>query len=258
VPVDLHTSSLVYPAGFLFVLALLAESVRGPRLGSLAGALVIEGFLVFLWACLLVHEFAHVLLARWCGIGTRRIVILPIGAAALMTKVMRDKREFWIALAGPVASLALAGLCWLGLQGLADAGRSVALALVRRLLAFGCTMNIVLALFNLLPCFPMDGGRMLRSLLALGLEFVFRIGEARAFVLATRIIVRLVNPLLVLGAIAFTIVQSHIWIHLLLFPIMLLAGEVEFRLLLRKSSIPPRRRFVCANGNASGSTFRPS
>ena len=204
VPVELHTSCLAYPAGFLLVLALAGDLGRALHMSRWQGALIIEGFLCFVWACLLVHEFAHVFAARRCGIGTQRVVLLPIGAVALMKQPPADKRELWIALAGPAASLALAGLCWLVAQSLPHSRTLV--GQLPRLMEFGCAINLSLALFNMLPCFPMDGGRTLRSLLAAAIEFFGGVRETRAFELATRVVVRFVNPLLVLGGVAALLV----------------------------------------------------
>ncbi|MEQ1862655.1 MAG: site-2 protease family protein, partial [Chthoniobacteraceae bacterium] len=229
VPVEIHTSCLIYPAGFLLCLAFTGHAARSMHMSQLGLAILLEGFLALLWGCLLVHEFAHVFAARHCGIDTERVVILPVGAAALMRKPLFDTREFWVAFAGPAASLALAGAFWLLAEFLppidSPAGRSAILMLLEA----GCSINVVIAIFNLLPCFPMDGGRMLRSLLAMTIGLVTRHPRRHAFGLATLIVVRFVNPLIVTGAIAFTIIKSHMWMHLVLFPLLLAAGEVERR-----------------------------
>ncbi|MSU64303.1 MAG: hypothetical protein EXS31_18260 [Pedosphaera sp.] len=116
----------------------------------------------------LIHEFAHVWVARCFGIGTRRVLFIPFGAVAELETMPRAASEFWIALAGPLASFALAGMFW----WLAEAFREPGIPWrggYNPVLTSGFVINLSMALFNLLPCFPMDGGRILRSLLAIGI-----------------------------------------------------------------------------------------
>ncbi|MBL8947501.1 MAG: site-2 protease family protein [Myxococcales bacterium] len=135
-----------------------------------------------LFAIVVMHEFGHVLAARRYGIVTRDIMLLPIGGVASMERLPDDPRqEFVVAIAGPAVNVALA----LGFAALA-------FALDRPLAAAGVLehadwvgqlfwANVVLAVFNLIPAFPMDGGRVLRALLAL------RMGTDRATATAARL-----------------------------------------------------------------------
>lgn len=125
-----------------------------------AGALAGLASAVLLFASVVAHEVAHALVARGYGIATRDIVLTPIGGVARLEGLPRSGwAEAAIALAGPIASLAIALAAW-GLSAFAGQG-SLAIvlgALVRT--------NLMLGLFNLLPAFPMDGGRVLRGLLS--------------------------------------------------------------------------------------------
>ena len=116
------------------------------------GILVVLG----LFFCVLLHEYGHALTARRFGIGTRRITLLPIGGVALLEGMPeRPREEILIALGGPAVNLVIAaGVSLWIVAGLPD-GHGFAQTMLRA--------NLLLAGFNLLPAFPMDGGRVLRS-----------------------------------------------------------------------------------------------
>ncbi len=114
-----------------------------------------------LFACLILHELAHSLVAGRFGLHIGGITLFLFGGIAELDEEPATARsEFWIAVAGPAMSFALAGLAWLGLR-MADAA-SLSPAL-RALLGYLATINLVLALFNLIPAFPLDGGRAFRA-----------------------------------------------------------------------------------------------
>ncbi len=118
---------------------------------------------LLLFASVVVHELAHSLVARRYDVPMRGITLFLFGGVAEMTsEVPHPKAEFWIAIAGPVMSLAV-GLAGLGLK-LAGAGWGLPVAVVG-VLRYLALMNFTLVAFNMVPAFPLDGGRVLRSIL---------------------------------------------------------------------------------------------
>jgi len=147
-------------------------------------------FILLLFVFVVMHEYGHALTARKYGIKTRDITLYPIGGVARLERMPEKPiEELWVALAGPavnvVAAIVLFG--YLVVSGTFQPVGSLTIStgsLVERLMA----VNLWLVLFNLIPAFPMDGGRVLRALLGLRLEYVqatqiaANIGQAIAFV----------------------------------------------------------------------------
>lgn len=130
-------------------------------------------FTVALFSCVLLHEFGHAFVARRFGVATKDITLLPIGGVARLDRIPeKPNQELLVALAGPAVNLVLAAVLgmYLWLTGHFEPPRQVGLAhglfLERILFA-----NLFLAGFNMLPAFPMDGGRVLRALLAKRMEY---------------------------------------------------------------------------------------
>jgi Zn-dependent protease len=186
---------------FLAWIAFSAWSRGGP-----AAALDSTVFIVLLFACVVLHEFGHIAAARRYGIGTPEVTLLPIGGVASLQRLPSDpSQELVVALAGPAVNLVI-GLLLIAAIGpahLADLMQidNPNLSLVSRL----AVANIFLAVFNLIPAFPMDGGRVLHALVAMRVggpratEIAARIGQALAFGLG--FLGLFGNPLLVFIAI---------------------------------------------------------
>ena len=160
IPIRLH---------FTFLLFLLWIYVSGPS----SGRLIAVGYVLTVFLCVVLHELGHSLVAQRCGIPVADITLYPIGGVARIEKRPKARQELVIAVAGPAVNLVIAAL----LAGvLAAQGK---LPLAADLLHFGGGLpgfvvnvlkaNVWLVLFNLIPAFPMDGGRVLRAVLALNM-----------------------------------------------------------------------------------------
>ncbi|MCX6019766.1 MAG: site-2 protease family protein [Chloroflexi bacterium] len=147
---------------------------------STAGAFFGVGLMLLLFVCVTLHELGHSLVARAFGIQVREITLLPLGGVAIMAK-NPDKplHELLIAAAGPLVNVVIAGVLiavlgadvrtsLLDAQGLIPDATSTSFS---TLLFWLLAANISLVVFNLIPAFPLDGGRMLRALLAMLLGF---------------------------------------------------------------------------------------
>ncbi|HLJ49588.1 MAG TPA: site-2 protease family protein [Bryobacteraceae bacterium] len=157
VPVRLH---------FTFVLLLIFLLVSG--FGTNQSGWNYAVYVIALFASVLLHELAHAWAGSHYGINTLEIVMFPIGGVSRMQRTAKPQEEFWIAASGPFVNL----LIGFALFAYLYAERSIVALpqlveptnanLIERI-AFG---NLILAFFNFLPAFPMDGGRMLRAILS--------------------------------------------------------------------------------------------
>jgi len=159
---------------------------------NLLTALYAASFVLVIFACITLHELGHAAAARYFGVRTRDITLLPIGGLARLERMPDDPiQELWVALAGPAVNLAIAGLLY---GAIASSGGGVSLD---QLIAFDgdfltrlLIVNVWLVAFNMVPAFPMDGRRVLRALLATRLDYrratriAARIGRGIACVFA--------------------------------------------------------------------------
>jgi len=159
-----------------FLLFLIWIWVASYTTGGAGAAWSGLAFMILLFACVLAHEFGHILTARAFGVATPDVTLLPIGGVARLERIPEEPRqELLIAVAGPAVNVVIALLlvavagASLDMHHLATV-ESARISLVDRLAA----VNLFLAVFNMIPAFPMDGGRVLRALLAI------RLGHVRA------------------------------------------------------------------------------
>ena len=158
-------------ATFLILLAFLG--LNGYGAAGVAGAVGILLLWLALFVIVVMHEYGHALTARRFGIPTRDITLLPIGGVARLERMPREPRqELLIALAGPAVNVVLALLSGVALLALGQEPAftlrlPAAIAGLTGILQVLFTINVSLVAFNLIPAFPLDGGRVLRALLTL-------------------------------------------------------------------------------------------
>jgi Zn-dependent protease/predicted transcriptional regulator len=200
VPIRLHWS---FPLLLILVIAPASSRVSA---GALAASLL---WIAVLFACIVIHELAHSFVAQRRGFVVRDIVLLPIGGASQISGLPgAPPDELAIAIAGPAASVGL-GLLF-ALIGLATGAHLwPASLLAGPVLSRLLWANVLLAGFNLLPAIPMDGGRVLRALLAR------RRSDLRATVLAVRI-GRVVGLLMIFGGLRYDLWLSVIGVFVLI------------------------------------------
>jgi Zn-dependent protease len=187
IEVNLHVTFLLL-IGFLALTGFIATRNAGAVAGNI-------GFLLALFLCVLLHEFGHALAARRYGIPTKDITLLPIGGVARLERMPTDpKQELVVALAGPAVNVVIA-LALLPIIAVSD------VAFFERLF----TTNLLLVAFNLIPAFPMDGGRVLRAGLALRMDYAVATNTAakigQGFAVLFGIVGLFTNPFLILIAV---------------------------------------------------------
>ena len=155
--------------GLIFIYLWL---IRRPEDLAAAGWTVF--LVVLLFACVALHEVGHMLVAQYFGIRVSDIILWPLGGFALLEhQPSKSHQDLLIASAGPLVNLILAGIAFLGLRG-TDLSQSMDLGIlwfdifdVMTVLSLLVTLNLSMAIFNLIPAYPLDGGRILRAGLAM-------------------------------------------------------------------------------------------
>jgi Zn-dependent protease len=178
---------------------------------------IVEGLAFF--TCVVLHELGHSFTGQHFGVKVRRILLMPIGGMAQFDSIPRQPRqEILMTLAGPAVNFLLAGILWIFAtfpdgwdayptpSSLGDLVRSLFVA------------NIAMGVFNLAPVFPMDGGRILRALLAIRLPYV------RATYVAV-----MIGKVLAVAAIIVALFFYHSIYLAILFGFIFMAGQGEYR-----------------------------
>ena len=176
--------------------------------------------MVAFFTCVVLHELGHSLTAMHYGIGVRRILLMPIGGMAEFDAIPRQPvRELWITLAGPAVNFVIAGVLWLLLPP--AVGSDIETMTV---VDFGHLLmkwNLLMGVFNLLPAFPMDGGRILRAVLATRLNYIR----------ATFWAVSVGKLLCIIGFVIAVFAEPMLT---LLFAFIFFVGEMEYRAVIRR------------------------
>jgi stage IV sporulation protein FB len=182
-----------------FVLFLIWWAIGGYQEAGTAGAFAAAFWLLAVFGCILLHEFGHIRMARRFGVRTPDVILLPIGGVARLERIPDEpKQELLIALAGPAVTAAIALILYVMIRLSGDDAGLGDLSPTRPFLSLLMNVNVYLLLFNLIPAFPMDGGRVLRALLA------SRMGMVRG----TRVAAMLGQTLAVLGGL-YAVTAGH-------------------------------------------------
>jgi Zn-dependent protease/CBS domain-containing protein len=162
--VRIHITFLLFLV-WIFVASYLSGGAQAAWSGT--------AFMVLLFVCVLAHEFGHIFTARAFGVQTPDVTLLPIGGVARLERIPEKPREeFLIAVAGPLVNVAIAFALVAFAGASLDATHLAAVETTRTsMLDKLASVNLFLAAFNMIPAFPMDGGRVLRALLSIRLGF---------------------------------------------------------------------------------------
>jgi Zn-dependent protease len=213
IPLALHWS-------FIALVAYLGW--EGWSADGVSGMTWVLAYVLSVFTCVVLHELGHAFTARRYGVKVPRILLLPIGGMAEFDRIPRNPRhEILIALAGPAVNLALV-IAFFAVGVRFPAGWDpmnfplTVPEFARHLVA----MNIVMGAFNLLPIFPMDGGRVLRATLAI----------KKPYLRATLIAASVAKLLAIIGfTVMLTAFENRLWQGAALFVFIFVAGEMEYR-----------------------------
>lgn len=203
---------------FIFApMLLVLQSWYSQNSLALTSILLVLLFSVF--GCVLLHEFGHAMAAKFFGVKTLDIILTPIGGLArLVSMPKRPMHEFAITLAGPLVNLVISGVLAIYLATLGpgfDLNHDIA---VPDLPVFLFYMNLFLFCFNLIPAFPMDGGRILRAMLATFVSFdmatriACSVGQILAVAFCVYVLLAGFYPLCIVGVFVFFAASAEVGI----------------------------------------------
>lgn len=226
---------LAVHASFFLLLAWVAK--EGWDADGWNGLLWFTGTLLAFFGCVVLHELGHSFTAMRYGIGVRRILLMPIGGMAEFDAIPREPmRELLITLAGPAVNFAIFGVLW-AVVGLPP-GFPLASEFYANLTGFAQLLlhaNLVMGVFNLLPVFPMDGGRIFRALLAWHMPYL-----RATFWAAT------VGKVLAIAGGLTAVFVFDGFLTALLFAFIYFAGDAEYRAVRRREIEDARWREMLA------------
>lgn len=203
-----------------FFLLLAWWGYRGWIGGGAAGVGWSVATLLTFFGCVVLHELGHSFTALHFGIGVHRILLMPIGGMAEFDAIPRQPaRELLITLAGPAVNFVIAGLLWLPASRLPE---EFLLYSFHGFLYQVFVANLAMGCFNLLPAFPMDGGRIFRAVLA----------WRRPYLQATRWAATVGKVVCVIGG--GLALWNQLWLPAVLFTFIFFAGEAEYRAVRRR------------------------
>lgn len=197
IPIYVHWTFLILLAWILFA---------GLGAGKTVGEAMVEvGFVLSIFGCVVLHELGHALMARRFGVPTVDITLLPIGGVARLQRIPeRPSEELLVAVAGPLVNVAIVAILFAAGVRLHVEATDEAILLRGGFLGRLMLVNVFLVAFNVLPAFPMDGGRILRALLAMAMDYgratriAAGIGQLMALLFA--FVGLMINPILLLIA----------------------------------------------------------
>ncbi|MDI6644903.1 MAG: CBS domain-containing protein [Methanobacteriaceae archaeon] len=191
IPIELHISFL-FLILFIYIMAFF-------NIIQIQVAVLIT----LLFVTVVIHELSHSYVAQNYGVSIERIVLLPIGGVSQMEEIPKNPvQELWISIAGPITNFVIAGIFYIVLISIQGLISPVYSSFIYDFIL----VNVVLGGFNMLPAFPMDGGRILRSILAKRMNFIratelsATIGKQLAIIMGIVGLLILFNPFLVLVA----------------------------------------------------------
>ncbi len=212
IDIEIHWSWFIVFFLFTYGLATRIFPKLAPEQASIYYWLVGEATTLMLFISVLIHELAHSKVAQLYKISIHRITLLFFGGAAQMESVGRKaKEEFCIAIAGPISSIVMAGIFWV-----LDHFVKTDIKLLSASLGYLFIINLFLAIFNLLPAYPMDGGRVFKTILwaiskneLMSLKIATRVGQALGILMMIAGIFKLGFWFVLIGWFLFTMAPGE-------------------------------------------------